>query len=119
MPAHLLSFGYDPLIMGVRSMLLRTDGYRVTEVLVFREALRLITEAYFDMVLLCHTVPEEQRAELMGRAADHDGNMPVLCLSTNPGIRYSKNCETASNTAPELLLQIEEALQKSRERRAA
>ncbi len=118
MSYHLLSFGYDPLLMHVRSMLLRTTGYTVTETDSCIETIRLICLGRFDLILMCHTVPEEQQTEVMRRAVEHQPDVPVLCLTDNPGVKYSEICQTASNTAPELLRHIERALRKSRERRA-
>ncbi len=119
MSSHLLSFGYDPLLMNVRTMLLRTTGYAVTETDSCIETIRLICMGRFDLILMCHTVPEDQQKTVVRRAKEFQPGIAVLCLSDNPGVSYSEFCETASNTAPELLLQIEEALEKAKERRAA
>ncbi|HEX2330897.1 MAG TPA: hypothetical protein VHN74_19390 [Candidatus Angelobacter sp.] len=119
MSAHVLSFGYDRLTMRIRTMVLMTKGYEVTEVYSLQEALRLVSVPGYDLLLICHTVPEDQQQAVMERAEYMDGGLRVLCLTETPGIKYSENCETASNTAPELLRQIDEALGKSKERRAA
>jgi CheY-like chemotaxis protein len=58
---RLLSVGYDPILMPVRSMLLHQAGYEVVEARSLVEALKRIKAANTDLLLICHSVNEDER----------------------------------------------------------
>jgi len=70
---HLLSVGYDPLLMRTRSFVLRQAGFTVDEAYNLNGALGLLMSDSIDAVLLCHTVPKDkQRSFIQQRTASDD-----------------------------------------------
>ena len=53
-PPHrysILSFGYDPVLMRIRTLLLQDAGYHTVEVFSWGEALKQLKERAFDVLL--------------------------------------------------------------------
>jgi DNA-binding NtrC family response regulator len=66
MPFHLLlSVGSDPFLMKTRSLVLLKAGYAVRDAMTVRGAMRVFQQGEFDLVLICHTIPEDERLQLM------------------------------------------------------
>jgi DNA-binding response OmpR family regulator len=66
MPHHvLLSVGSDPDLMTTRSMVLRQAGYAVETAMTVRTAMPLFVSGDFDLVIICASIPEGQRIQLI------------------------------------------------------
>ena len=60
MPVSLiLNVGQDPSLLETRSALLRAAGYIVESVLSIRESISHFQAGDFDLVVLCHTIPQK------------------------------------------------------------
>lgn len=115
---RLLSVGYDPILMPVRSMLLHQAGYKVIEARSLGEALKRIKAGNFDLLLICHTVDEDERDLMIEALRFSAPVIPILCLSTTP--EYSDlNCSAACSTAPEFLADVDHALHNPPGKRAS
>jgi len=115
---RLLSIGYDPILMPVRSMLLHQAGHEVVEARSLGEALKRIKAGNFDLLLICHTVDENERDLIIEALRLSSPMIPILCLTTTP--EYSDlNCSAASSTAPEFLAAVDHALHKPPGKRAS
>ena len=115
---RLLSLGYDPILMPVRSMLLHQAGYEVVEARSLGEALKRIKTGNFDLLLICHSVDEDERDLMIEASRLSLPPVPVLCLTTTP--EYSDlNCSAACSTAPEFLADVDHALHNPPGRRAS
>lgn len=75
--ALILNVGYDALLLRSRTMLLQSKGYTVESASSIEEALRLFQAGDFDLVLLCHSIPPEDRKRLTFR---------IRAFSTTPVI---------------------------------
>jgi CheY-like chemotaxis protein len=116
---RILSLGYDVILMPVRSMLLRYAGYEVVETYSVGEALRQIKAGEFDLLLMCHTIPLDQQEELLKALYLAQPQLPFLCLTTTPEYYGLSHCPPACSTAPEFLVDVDNALHRPPEKRAS
>ena len=63
-----LNLGYDSALLETRSIMLKNAGLRVCSVASAAAALHAVSSQAFDVIILCHTVPERQRREVMEAA---------------------------------------------------
>ena len=79
MPKHILSVSYDESLLSTRQMLLQQAGYAVTSALGFPEALELCKKGEFDLVLIGHSIPREDKQVLV-RVTRMVSQAPVLSI---------------------------------------
>jgi hypothetical protein len=111
-PPRILSLGYDDVLMTVRTILLRQAGYDVFEIWSVDEAIKQIRLGRYDLVVMCHTVPADQRDTLIAAIHSLALNTPFLCLSSTPEYSHLEQCPPACSTAPEFLVDVSHALRK-------
>jgi CheY-like chemotaxis protein len=108
---RILSVGYDPILMPVRSMLLRQTGYEVVEAHSAGDALKRIKAGNFDLLLICHTVKQDEQDTLIEAMRLSWPAVPVLCLTTTPEYSdWMSHCSAACSTAPEFLADVSNAV---------
>ena len=56
-----LSVGRDPLLMRTRTGVLLNAGYSVMPSFTSRDAFQIFSSREIDLVILCHTIPEEEK----------------------------------------------------------
>src|SRR5690348_2492951 len=77
----ILTISRDAKLQHLRTLVLEHGGYRVATALDDKEALRLIGEANsFDLVFLCHSVPESSRVSLVTQIRELKPGLPILVL---------------------------------------
>jgi DNA-binding NtrC family response regulator len=62
-------------------MLLRHAGYEVAEIYSWGEAHRLLRSEIFNLLLICHTVPQDQREALIEEIHFLRPQLRFLCLT--------------------------------------
>ncbi len=62
MSKSILSVSYDAMLLKTRSMLLKGEGYRVVSATGFEQAVTKCKIGAFDLLILGHTVPAEDKA---------------------------------------------------------
>jgi DNA-binding response OmpR family regulator len=107
---RILSLGFDPVLMTVRGLILRTAGYEVVEVMSCVGAMMQLESKTFDLVVICHTIPPEQLDFIVRSIADGWPNLPILCLSPMPGLSKGKRFRVGDPMAPQLLNDVSDAL---------
>src|SRR5580765_1701516 len=112
---RILSLGYDHRLMPLRSMMLQQAGYEVAEIYSWGEALRRSKSEIFNLILICHTVPLDQREELVASIYSVRQHFPVLCLADEPAYFKADDCAVDSSTTPKFLTDVSNALQNGRE----
>jgi DNA-binding NtrC family response regulator len=80
---RVVSFGYDRQLNGLRSRVLRMAGYEVEETFTMAEATELSQSDLIDALVICHTVPNEEREQLVGAVRRTRKLMPILCVHTH------------------------------------
>lgn len=106
----LLSVGYYPELLRLRSYLLRQNGYSVREAENLRAAMAIVQSDGRDISLLlfCHTVPPADQTEIMTTLLKSH-SVPSLSICR---LEYRKEVPgTPVSISPEALLQeVEQAL---------
>lgn len=89
MPFLILSAGRDPDLLKARNSVLQAQGYRVAAASNSYEVVDKLLNGDFDLVLLCHTMPEEDRRRLARIIIRHSPSTPVILIS-------KKGCDNAA-----------------------
>jgi DNA-binding response OmpR family regulator len=79
MPKNVLSVSYNEPLMRTRELLLRREGYSVTSALGFTNSLKHCKQGNFDLFILGHSIPDEDKRELIKVFRVHC-SAPVLAL---------------------------------------
>lgn len=82
-PFLILSAGRDPDLLKPRNAALVAQGYRVAAASDSSEVVDKLLNGDFDLVLLCHTMPEEDRRRLVRIISSHTPSTPVVFISNN------------------------------------
>lgn len=77
--ARILSITYNESLMQTREMILRNAGYDVTSALGFVEAQSVCAEQPFDLVIVGHSIPTNDKLAIIKCAKARTGAV-VLCL---------------------------------------
>ena len=81
MPQYLLlSVGLDPLLMRTRTSLLDSDGYSVVPSFTSREAFEIFVSRDIDLVILCHTIPEQEKMKLIVSMKERSKRTPIVSI---------------------------------------
>ena len=85
-----LSVGLDPELLITRNLVLQSAGYTVVAAFSPREAVDRLREGDFDLVLLCQSIPTEEKDHLALwiRRATGSCCIPVRSVS---GILYERD----------------------------
>ena len=111
-----LAVGYDPLLLETRSRVLQSAGYTVTSVRSLKQAVSQLLEGDFDLVVLCHSIPEGDRQRFASLIRRHTLRTPVVFVSATPGQLDSSADVTVENDPNDLVSGLREALRGHRER---
>ena len=106
---RVISFGYDPMLMNIRALLLRKARYQVLNTSSQEAVLAQLGSRVFQLLIICHTVPAEEQDLLIGAIHSHWPEVRVVCLSRVPALSKPDRCMAAS-TAPEFLEDIRRVL---------
>ena len=79
----LLSVGLDPLLMRTRTSLLSNAGYSVMPSFTSRYAFQIFTSRDIDMVILCHSIPEQERTKLIISMKERNERTPIISIHAN------------------------------------
>jgi CheY-like chemotaxis protein len=80
-----LAIGHDPLLLETRSQVLQAAGYTVIPELSLKKALAKFREGDFDLVLLCHSIPAQDRQRLVRLIREHTSRTPIVSVATTLG----------------------------------
>ena len=76
----LLSVGRDPLLMRTRTALLAEAGYSVMPSFTSRDAFQIFISSAIDLVILCHTIPQEEKSKLIVSMKERNKKTPIVCI---------------------------------------
>ena len=111
-PVHILSAGYDHLLMQSRSMLLRHAGFVVDEAYNPLGILGVIKTDSVDAVILCHTIPQGEQRWLISSMRKERRLLPIICIKESAFDSPQDGCLIASNEPEDLLAAIRSAIQR-------
>lgn len=111
---QVLSFGYDRSLMASRSMLLRDSGFVVQEAFSRHQALSMTRSDLIDVLLICHTVPDNETQVLVSAVRKQRLLIPILCIQeTDYSMPSRDGCIATPNTPQELLAAIHSAVKET------
>jgi CheY-like chemotaxis protein len=110
----ILAVSNEPELLESRSSILRSAGYDVEPVLSVEEAIDRLTDRDFDLVLLCHSIPAQERSRLIRLI--RGSRLPTAVVSVTPLDGHPDEFADATVDAvpEELLSGIRELLLKAR-----
>jgi DNA-binding response OmpR family regulator len=79
----LLSVGRDPLLMRTRTALLGQAGYSVLPSFTSRDAFQIFISHDIDLVILCHTIPQEVQSKLIVSMKERKKRTSVICIQAD------------------------------------
>jgi DNA-binding response OmpR family regulator len=100
---HLLSVGYDSVLMQTRSLLLRQAGFTVDEAYNLNGALARLKSDSIDAVLLCHTVPQDEQRSFIATARQLRRLLPIICIEGQDHYAQRKSCLSVGSDPAQLL----------------
>jgi CheY-like chemotaxis protein len=111
--AVLLSAGRDPFLLSTRRSVLESAGYSVVTAVTAPELIKLFFAGDFDVVIFCHTIPQEEKIRTANAIRDHSRFTAILALSNTDGQRWPFADETIVADPVALLAAIPELIGRS------
>ena len=116
--AVILNVGQVPWLLHTRTLVLRSAGYIVESTESVGDAIHHLRAGDFDLVILCHSIPKEERRRLIRLIRADGSSIPVVCVA--PVIEEDLSRDHADNgihsEPASLLSDINELLQAERSR---
>jgi CheY-like chemotaxis protein len=107
-----LAVGHDPVLLETRSQVLQGAGYTVIPELSLKKAVARFPEEDFDLVLLCHSIPADDRERMVRLIREHTSSTPIVCIATTLGQRDLFADATIESDPDELLNGLHDVLSK-------
>jgi len=107
-----LAVGLDSSLLAGQSSVWQSAGYFVTSTWSIREAIGHIREGDFDLVLLGHTIPADNRERLTFLIRASGSRTPVVYITDSANHRDSFADATIRNEPTSLLQSIGELMAK-------
>jgi len=106
----ILSAGRDRPLLFTRNRVLEEAGYNVTGTSTASETVEKFFDGDFDLVILCHSIPIEERERIATLAHMHSPSTPVIVLADLPTRRFTFGDLTVDSDATSLLQSLPVAL---------
>jgi CheY-like chemotaxis protein len=106
----ILSAGRDRLLLFTRNRVLEEAGYSVTPSTTAAKTVEKFFAGDFDLVILCHSIPIEERERIAMLAHNHSPSTPVIVLADLPTRKYEFGDMTIDSDATTLLRALPQAL---------
>jgi DNA-binding NtrC family response regulator len=94
MPGKLLIYGNDSMLLTTRSLILEKVGYGVVTVSTFSEAMLLLLNQQFDLLILCQSLNEDERRGMLESAHAINPELKCVVLQFTGGHERIANEET-------------------------
>lgn len=98
-----LSVGLDAMLLSSRNFTLQSAGYFVVPAFSLKEAVDHFRNGDFDLVLLCQSIPAQERDRLTIWIRASGSRIPVVVVSSDRGERGAFT-ESTVDSAPSALL---------------
>jgi DNA-binding response OmpR family regulator len=101
----LLSVGSDPDLMKTRTLVLLKAGYAVRDAMTTSQALKVFEAGDFDLVIICHSIPEPERLKLITAIRASSPSAKIVVIRMDGELSAKVADETVhSLDGPEALL---------------
>jgi CheY-like chemotaxis protein len=112
--AVVLVVGKDPVLLETRSRVLRLAGFTVVPAPCPELAVVQFLQGDFDLVLLCHTIPQEERRRLCRSFHQHTPRTPIVSVACCSGQRDTFVDATVESGPAELIAGLNELVARNR-----
>jgi DNA-binding response OmpR family regulator len=102
MPYLILSAGRDTELLKQRNAALAAEGYHVASASGSYEIVEKMLNGDFDLVLLCHSIPDDDRRRLARIINSYTPSTPVILISDDDQTQLDS--VRAVNCAPEQIM---------------
>ena len=109
-----LAVGRDSVLLETRSQVLQAAGYTVIPERSLKKAVARFRDGDFDLVLLCHSIPAQDRERLTRLLREHTSRAPIVSVSCSVSALDSFADATIGNDPKELILGLRELLVEKR-----
>jgi CheY-like chemotaxis protein len=106
----ILSAGRDAHLLKKRNDVLTEAGYTVTSVGSSYEAIERLLSGNFDLVLLCHSLSNEERRRLAGIVKNYSPSTPVVLIADMDGQQYEYATRTVRCYPEQILAAVKTML---------
>jgi DNA-binding NtrC family response regulator len=106
-----LHVGKDSTLLSTRSEVLRRAGFYVVPTASTVQAMKLFLAGDFDLVIICHSVPADERRSLANLVHSHSSSIPVVLIT----VSYENDLTvdaTVQNDPRTLLINLPEILRE-------
>lgn len=100
----ILAVGQDPSVLSTRCSILRSAGYLVRSSSSITEALDLFEDPDFDLVLLCHSIPVQDRDRLTRVIRSAGSRIPIYTVASASGDFEAGGADGIFSCRPEVLI---------------
>ena len=77
---NILTISHDHQLQDARALVLERANYGVVKSISVEDALQQFASVHFDLVLICHSIPEASRVEIAATMKSSRPQIPVLLL---------------------------------------
>jgi CheY-like chemotaxis protein len=111
-----LAVGYDPVLLETRSQVLEGAGYTVVVIRSLKRAVTEFLEGDFDLIVLCHSIPQDDRQRFADLIRGHSPRTPIAFVSSSLG-QYDASADLTIESNPtDLLSGLRELLSRNQKR---
>jgi hypothetical protein len=115
----ILNAGRDRTLLFTRTRVLEEAGYIVTPAITPGEITEQFFRGDFDVIILCHSIPQEERERIAKLVRMQSPSSPVIALADLPTRKYDFGDLTVDSDAANLLRAIPEGLAIAAQRKPA
>jgi DNA-binding response OmpR family regulator len=109
-----LSVGHDHTLLAIRNMVLSQSGYKVVPAVTAAEFVDRFFGGDFDLVILCHSIPEEERRRMADIVRQQSPSTPVVVLNNGFEGRHAYATATVPADVRDLLEALPSVLEQTR-----
>jgi DNA-binding response OmpR family regulator len=110
MPFLLLSAGHDPDLLKQRNAQLAAAGFKVASASHSCEVVDKLLNGDFDLVLLCDSMPDEDRRRLARIIRSYSPSTPVVLISSEESAQCEPGIQTVKCHPEQLLAAVAASL---------
>jgi CheY-like chemotaxis protein len=107
---NVLMVGRDAALVEMRGRVLRAAGYSVMASARPEQAINQFLVGDFDLVILCHSIPTEERKSLCNRFRQHTSRTPIVSVASNAGDQDPFVDATIESEPTELIAELGDLL---------
>jgi CheY-like chemotaxis protein len=100
----ILSISQDPALLDTRNTVLRSAGHVVESSHSIKQAIQQFRGGDFDLVLLCHSIPKQDRDRLTCLIRASGSHTPVVSIAGNADQPYDDFVDVTLQSNPRKLL---------------